>query len=122
MYTPVEGNYEHWALYLENGSEHTIYEVTGETPSFKTNVVNTEPKSTRRHKRNIFIADILPTDLPEFHEAVKIVKPDNSTVHWNCQDYVLEIIDQLEENMVVNKDDGEYQDAMKEVKSYFGPL
>jgi hypothetical protein len=32
MYKPVEGNYEHWALYLENDPEHTIYEVSGESP------------------------------------------------------------------------------------------
>lgn len=35
MYRPVASNYEYWALYLENQSGHKIYEVTGESPHFK---------------------------------------------------------------------------------------
>jgi hypothetical protein len=104
------------------GSEHTIYEVTGETPSFKANVVQSRPESTTRHKRNIFIVEIAPTDLNSFREAVAAVPIDNETVDWDCQDYVLEVLDHLEEELVIDGNDGEYIAAKEEGKSHYGPL
>lgn len=34
IYRPDEGNYDHWALYLKNGAEEKVHEVTGEHPYF----------------------------------------------------------------------------------------
>ena len=122
MYRPVVGNYEHWALYLESQSEHKIYEVTGESPHFKTNVVSGKPTATNRHRRSIFVYDVNATDVPDFRKAVSAVKPDNSVTHWNCQDYVMEILDKLEEECVIDGDEKAYISAKKQVKKHFGPL
>lgn len=122
MYAPEEGNYEHWALYLKNGSEHIIYEVIGESPSFEPHVFPARPESTKRHKRSIFIAEIRAQDLPDFRQAVAAVKTTSQPYHWNCQDYVLEVLEQLEEDCVVNNEDVEYQEAKEEVKSHFGAM
>jgi hypothetical protein len=35
---------------------------------------------------------------------LKAVKVDNDTLHWNCQDYVMEILEGLEEGCVVDLD------------------
>lgn len=43
IYQPKEGNYKHWALYLENGSEHTIFEVIELYPNFERNVMSGKP-------------------------------------------------------------------------------
>jgi hypothetical protein len=32
FYRPRYGNYQHWALYLQTGTEHVIFEVTGSHP------------------------------------------------------------------------------------------
>jgi hypothetical protein len=89
---------------------------------WRTHVFSARPESTARHKRRIFIAEIAKHDLPSFHKAVTTVKPDNSTVHWNSQGYVLEILEQLEKEYVINKEDHEYQETKKEVKSHFDPI
>ncbi|KAI9855633.1 MAG: hypothetical protein M1813_009679 [Trichoglossum hirsutum] len=121
MYLPEEGNYEHWGLHLENGSENTIYEITGDSPSFVTNVVQSHPSATNRHKRSIFVAMIDATDMPTFKDAVSTVKPNNEVSLWNCQDYVLELLEKLEEECVIDGEDSQYVNNKEKVKSYFGP-
>lgn len=122
MYKPLIGNHFHWALYLEDGSERTIYEVIGESPLFKPNLITGKrPDHTFRHRRTIFVYEINASDLAEFKEAVSSVKIQNDVSHWNCQDYVIEILDKLEEECIIEEDDKKYIKAKKEVKKHFGP-
>ena len=123
MYRPGEGNLLHWALYLEDGTRHSIYEVLGEHPHFELNVIKgKKPDHTVRHRRSIFVYEINSNDLPGFEKAIACVKPQNDVVHWNCQDYVIEVLEHLEEEFVIDGEDKLYVKAKKEVKRYFGPL
>lgn len=118
MYRPRKGNHEHWALYLE--AEQKIYEVTGQYPNFELNVLTgKKPESTDRHSRSIFVWDV--TDISGFKKAVASVEPDNEVVHWNCQDYVIEVLEKLEEECIVDDDDEDYITAKRRIKRHFGP-
>lgn len=50
------------------------------------------------------------------------MKPQNGVSHWNCQDYVIEAFNHLEEECIINEDDEVYIKVKREVKRYFGPL
>ena len=113
MYKPVTGNYEHWALYLEDNDNHKLFQVVGAHPAFTANVTIAKPTSTERHKRRISISDINTIDLEELGEAVGAVVPDNSVVHWNGQDYVMEVLEKFEEECIVNADEEAYIGAKK---------
>lgn len=109
MYKPADGNHLHWALHLEEGSEEKIYEVLGEFPEFKPNVITgKKPNHTIRHQRSIFMYEINTRDLKGFREAVSSVKPENGVSHWNCQDYVIEILEHLEEECIIDGEDKAY--------------
>ena len=122
IYRAVHGNYEHWALYLENGTEHKVYEVVGEHPQFQPNVVSGKPTSTSRHKKNIVVDDISANDVKELEKVISLTEVKNSVVHWNCQDYVLEILDKLAEECIVDEDEDEYKNARKELKNIYGAM
>lgn len=122
MFRPEAGNYEHWALYLDHSPEHTIYEVIGDSPTFQPSVSSGKPTSSLRHRRSIFVYDIIAVDIPALEKAISTMEPDNSTSHWNCQDYVIEILDKLEEEFIIDGDDEEFISAKEEVKEYFGPM
>ena len=122
MYKPVEGNYEHWALYLQNGEEDVVYQVIGEWPHFKYNVKETKPENTLLHRRSIFMCEVNDRDIPELKEHVADYPIDNEVESWNCQDYVVEVLQKLEEECVVDGDDRDYKKAMKElVGKHYGP-
>lgn len=121
MYQPADGNYEHWALYLQNLPKHTIYEVLGHPLDFKTNVLLKEPSATKRHKRSIFLYDLCTDDIPAFEHVLSTVKPVNSTRTWNCQYYVLDVLEALEEKGVIDKEDEAYIEGKNQAKKYFGP-
>ena len=122
MYKPPEGNYLHWALYLEDGSEHTIYEVINEYPHFKANVITgKKPDQSLRYQRSIFMYEINAPDVPGLDETISSVKVRNDIVHWNCQDYVIEALDLLEKECIVDGEDKSYIKAKKQLKKHFGP-
>lgn len=55
-------------------------------------------------------------------DAANSIPVDNETSEWDCQDYVLEILDRLQEDYVLDEDDEDYQEARKELWSKRGPI
>jgi len=123
MYKPRYGNYEHWALFLDDDGHSTIFEVIGEHRTFQRNSLSVNPENSRRHKRNILVGTINKQDIPELVKIMENVEIDNETSEWNCQDYVLESLEKLVEECVIDDDDKDYKKGTKKAKEkYFGPL
>ena len=121
MYKPPRGNYLHWALYLQDGLEDIIYEVVGENPRFETNVITgKKPEQSTRYQRSIFIYEINPADVQSLKDKVSSVKLQNDVVHWNCQDYVMETLDLLEEECIIDGEDKSYIKTKEKLKKHFG--
>ena len=124
MYKPRYGNYEHWALYLDEASEEkkTIFEVVGKHPDFKPHVLEADPEKSIRHKRNILVGTINSGDVPALKSHIEALPIDNETLDWNCQDYVIEAIDKLHEECIIDEDDKDYKKGRKTaVDKHFGP-
>jgi hypothetical protein len=125
MLKPIEGNYEHWALCLndDDGDVPTVFEVTGEHPNFEKSTLKYNPKDTGRHRRDIVVGVINKRDIPEFLQTVEHSKANNTTVDWNCQDYVIELVEKLYDECIIDEDDKYYKKGLQEAKDkYFGPL
>lgn len=124
MYEAGTGNYEHWALCLDDGDDlPTIFEVSGEHGTFEKSTVQDEPENRLRHKRNIAVGEVNARDIPELLKVVDNAKVDNETTEWNCQDYVIELLETLYDECIIDEDDEEYKRGMKRAKDkYFGPL
>lgn len=122
MYQSQHGVYEHWALYLQHDLIDTIYEVIGQLPDFRPNVLLKNPSATTRHKRNIFLYDISVADITEFENVLLTLTPANTPESWNCQNYVMDVLGELENKKVIDKDDAAYIEAKKELMKHFGPL
>jgi hypothetical protein len=96
FYNPRYGNFARWALYLEHGPEHIIFQVVGETPNLKQNVTNTRPDQSSRHTENIFMCEVNKQDIEALKNTVAAVPMDNSNSSWDCQEYVLDVLHKLE--------------------------
>lgn len=81
-----------------------------------------KPESTNRHVESIGVGDVNDGDVPEFYSIMSKVEVDNDTLDWNCQDYVLEALEELAEECVLDEDDREYKTGMRKAKrDYYGP-
>lgn len=79
-----------------------------EHPQFERNTFMEEPKTSNTFIRQYFVAMIGRDDIERVKSAAQSVPVDNESVEWDCQDYVLEILDILEEELVLDKDDADY--------------
>lgn len=103
FYRPRYGNYQHWALYLESETENIIFEVIGQHPNFQRNAVSAVPENSRSFISKLYVGVIGKNDVQGVRDAAKTVKVDNETMDWDCQDYVLEILDKLEAEFILRK-------------------
>ena len=53
---------------------------------------------------------------------VACMKTENDVVHRSFQDYVIEVLEHLEEECIIDGEDKSYIKAKKEVERCFGPL
>ena len=92
----------------------------GEWPSFKYDVVETIPEATVHHKRSIFLYEVNAVDVPELKTHIEESPVDNETAEWNCQDFVIEVLEKLEEECIVEDDDEDYVKGKKKMMKHYG--
>ena len=120
FYRPRYGNYRHWALYLQTDTENLIFEVTGSHPNFKRNVVKADPRNSQSLVNIIFMDTVSSGDIATVQNVARTTKVDNETVEWDCQEYVLDMLETLEQECVVDDDHETYKDARNELKKKRG--
>jgi hypothetical protein len=108
-YSPPFENYFHWALYVDDANNPIIFQVVGGHPFFKSEVVKTRPERSSHYVDRIFVGYIRQGDVNIISAKASRAFVDNDTVEWDCQDYVLDLLDILEEQFIVDPEDEEYQ-------------
>lgn len=80
FYRPRFGNYQHWALYLRHGDDHTIYELIDSSPNFRKNKLKVDPQTSRRYLGKLLVASPGESEIPLVSRAIKDAEVDNTTV------------------------------------------
>lgn len=122
FYQPCSDNYQHWGLYLDNEEELLIFEVTDEHLRFECNVVRARPERSRSFLQKLYIAVISKDDIELIKHVAKMVPVDNKTVEWDCQKYVLDLLDKLEDKFILEKDDEDYHDVRETLMEKRGAI
>ncbi len=86
----------------------------------KLNVITANLASLSWHRKNILIGDINADDVKGLKSIILLAKVENLVVHWNCQDYILEILDKLAKECIVEEDEKQYKKARKELDKAYG--
>lgn len=125
---PEFGDYHHWAVQLDNLStgDGTIFEVQGAYPS-----LDFTTYQCRRFYYPLKIIQTIrikdfPLSMPAFgaiSQAIENQVPiQDRAVHWNCQDYVLDVLNMLEQEWWLEDDDPDYIQIRRKLKSMHGPM
>lgn len=122
IYHPRYGNFQHWALHLHSDTEDLIFEVDGEHPCFQKAVSNGLPSDNLGFIESLFVCQIGSPDIPTVKDVVDATPVDNETLEWDCQDYVLDILEGCEREAVLEDEDADYAEAMEILRSRRGPI
>ncbi|KAL4919571.1 hypothetical protein BDW62DRAFT_37266 [Aspergillus aurantiobrunneus] len=119
IYRPRHGNFQHWALHLHTDFEYLIYEADGEHPSFikATSVGN--PTDNKSFIGSFYVGEIGIADIATAKRIVDEARVDNE---WDCQDYVLEILEACEREAVLDEEDLDYAEVKEIPRQKRGPM
>ncbi|KAL3479654.1 hypothetical protein BJX99DRAFT_66836 [Aspergillus californicus] len=122
FYHPRYGNFQHWALHLHTDSEDLIFEVDGEHPCFTKATTHGKPTDSDTLIESLFVGDIGIPDSPTVKQIVEEARVDNETLEWDCQDYVLEILEACEREAILEEYDMDYAEVKQILRSRRGPM
>lgn len=94
-----------------------IYRVIGRHGTFQRNVVHTRPDNSIRFEGTIYLGEVADQDFDDFEKTITATNVDNETVEWDCQGYVLEILDNLEDAYIIDGDDETFQKQKQKLKN-----
>lgn len=99
IYRPREGNYFHWAFHTYNtkSDEHQVFQVEGLENELERTVLTFNPESFMRVVRQILVGHMREIDLKQAAQAIEEVEIQNEVATWDCQDYVIDIMDALDD-------------------------
>lgn len=94
----VEGNFDHWALWLHGPSYNKLFQVTGDYAEMRAQMLDEDPTDNTRLYQTITLDDILIDRIQAVEACIYGVRVQNDVALWDCQDYVLDVLDTLEDN------------------------
>lgn len=119
---PRYGNFQHWALHLHASDQDYIFEVDGEHPTFQKVTSSGKPSDSDTFIKSIFVSEVGDPDIPTIKAIVDAAHVDNETLEWDCQEYVLDILEACEQEAVLDEDDVYYMEAKEALKRKRGPM
>ncbi|KAJ5533193.1 hypothetical protein N7494_009745 [Penicillium frequentans] len=113
-----DGVFKHWGLFIdeENQNNKTVLQVKGSDGHFR---YEPETKDIRKSPDLLELIYICNVDVTKANDIQKIASEAavlNDIQGWNCQDYVLDLMELLEEKKVLNGGDGAYRMRMDYVR------
>jgi hypothetical protein len=105
----------HWTFCAENGKVSFIYEAIGQHGIFTRNTLRIVPG---RSVESVHLTTVNDQDFEEFEKTIAATEVENETVEWDCQD----ILNNLEDECIVDRDDKTYQKQKQKVKKKRGAM
>lgn len=112
------GIFKHWSLLLDssNNADKTEIQVMGSDGRFWFE----EKRSNARIADNLldvfFLCDIDTSKLSSIKEIAKNLPVRNEISGWNCQDFVLDVLEALEEEGIIEGGNKDYAKRKEELK------
>lgn len=122
------GRHHRWVLQLHNQStgDCTLFHLQGLHPKQRLVIQQCRPHYRRlRIIKSIHLAEfhLLPSGFFNLACAIEEAVPIRcEAAEWNGQDYVLDVLEMLEEDWWIDVDDSEYLLVKKKVTTMYGPV
>lgn len=112
------GVYKHWSLFI-NGptdAEQIILHVMGSSTRYRFEMRTSDARKSASLSELIHLCDVPVSKIGSIKDAAGKAPIHNQYPGYNCQDYVLELLDDLETKNVIDGKDAKYKNKKKVVK------
>lgn len=104
------GLYKHWNLYIERpNQEETILHVLGYSTNYRFEMRSSNARESARLSELIDMCVVPASKIEAIKEAAQNAPIPNEYPGFNCQDYVLDLLDDLETKGIIDGKDEDYK-------------
>ncbi|KAF2167316.1 hypothetical protein M409DRAFT_22743 [Zasmidium cellare ATCC 36951] len=99
IYKPQKGNFYHWGLHVRNriSNAHHVFQVEGPQHELEPMRRDVKPYSSSRLLQTVVIGHLRDSDFSVMEQAIRAIEVQNDIPTWDCQEYVIDIMDSLEQ-------------------------
>ncbi|RHZ51901.1 hypothetical protein CDV55_103708 [Aspergillus turcosus] len=105
-----DGVYKHWALFIdEPQADETLLNVRGSDGRFRYEPEKRDDRHSETLVEQVYLCEVDVAKANTIRDVARKVPVHNEISGWNCQDYVLDLLDELEESKVMDTEDEVYR-------------
>ncbi len=93
-------------VHLEKPARHGIW---WSSRRWSVNVRNSDPRDSGSYRGMIYLTDVRTRDVQDIEEIARGLRL-NRFSGWNCQDFVKDLLEALEDEAIIDPSDDEYQE------------
>lgn len=109
-----QGIYKHWAIFID-GPTKTILNALGSSTRYYFDMSTTDPRGSEDLIDLIHMWDVPVSAMESIRMAAENAPIHNEYPGYNCQDYVLELLDDLEGKGIIDGKDVGYKEKKAEL-------
>ncbi|OJD25359.1 hypothetical protein ACJ73_03272 [Blastomyces percursus] len=112
------GVYKHWSLFVEGAtdSEKFILHVMGSSTRYRFEMRNSNARESKTLAELVYLCDVPASQVDIIKDAANNTVIHNEYPGYNCQDYVLELLDDLEARGIIDGNNATYANNKANVK------
>ncbi|OAX80546.1 hypothetical protein ACJ72_05117 [Emergomyces africanus] len=112
------GVYKHWLLFIDGPThaEKFILQAMGSSGHYRFEMENLDAHKLLNLSEMIHLCDVDTSDINTITEVARTATIHNEFPGYNCQDYVLELLDGLEEKNIIDASNENYRKSKEVVK------
>ncbi|KAJ5960597.1 uncharacterized protein N7479_007747 [Penicillium vulpinum] len=106
-----DGVYKHWGVFIDAPREEdkVLLQVAGSDGRFRYELETTDVRQSERLVELLPLYDVDATQINSIKTVASQVAVHNEIRGWNCQDYVLDLLEALENEAIMNSKDAGYK-------------
>ncbi|EAW17756.1 uncharacterized protein NFIA_076890 [Aspergillus fischeri NRRL 181] len=104
------GVYKHWALFIdEPEADEILLNARGSDGGFRYETERRDVRHDESLVELVYLCDVDVAKANTIRDIARTIPVHNEISGWNCQDYVLDLLDELEERKVMDSEDEVYR-------------
>lgn len=112
------GVYKHWSLFIEGPTdlEKTILHIMGSSTRYRFEMRNSNARDSATLFELVYLCHVDNSKISAIKDAARNMVIHNEAPGYNCQDYILELLDELEEKKIVDRSNASYKRNRQKVE------